>query len=180
MHAEPKYKQPFEFIPSHTCVLFTNFLPKVGSSDAGTWSRLVVVPCRAKFRNEAGESRTWPGTCSTTQAARCCPGSSRARAGSLRRIQAGPAACVREAVEEYKADNDWLAHFLEDCCEIGKDYSEKSALFWRLIASGAHAWVSFPEDKTSSRPLWRAWAFAGRKQNRAISTVVLKLLPEWF
>ena len=31
IYAEAKYKAPFEFVPSHTVVLYTNHLPKVGS-----------------------------------------------------------------------------------------------------------------------------------------------------
>ena len=34
--AEKKYKDPFRFIPSHTLVLYTNHLPRVGANDDGT------------------------------------------------------------------------------------------------------------------------------------------------
>ena len=30
IQAEKKYKAPFHFVPSHTLVLYTNHLPKVG------------------------------------------------------------------------------------------------------------------------------------------------------
>lgn len=48
--AEKKYKDPFTFIPSHTVVLYTNHLPKVGTTDKGTWDRLVTIPFNANFR----------------------------------------------------------------------------------------------------------------------------------
>ena len=35
--AEKKYKAPFAFTPSHTLVLYTNHLPKVGANDDGIW-----------------------------------------------------------------------------------------------------------------------------------------------
>lgn len=35
--AEKKYKDPFRCIPSHTLVLYTNHLPRVGANDDGTW-----------------------------------------------------------------------------------------------------------------------------------------------
>lgn len=123
VHAEPKYKQPFTFMPSHTVVLFTNFLPKVGSSDSGTWSRLIVVPCRASFRNTAGEVKDYAGQLFD-----------RADGAVLSWIIEGakkfvaddhkltPPPCVGEAVEQYRQENDWLAHFLEECCEVGPDY----------------------------------------------------------
>ena len=40
--AEKKYKDPFKFEPSHTIVLYTNHLPRVGANDEGTWRRLIV------------------------------------------------------------------------------------------------------------------------------------------
>lgn len=42
--AEKKYKDPFSFTPSHTLVLYTNHLPRVGANDPGTWRRLIVIP----------------------------------------------------------------------------------------------------------------------------------------
>lgn len=45
--AEKKYKSPFSFIPTHTRVLYTNHLPKVGANDPGTWRRLLVIPFNA-------------------------------------------------------------------------------------------------------------------------------------
>ena len=36
IYAEKKYKDPFSYVPSHTLVLYTNHLPKVGAMDAGT------------------------------------------------------------------------------------------------------------------------------------------------
>ena len=57
--ANPKYKDPFSFTPSHTLVLYTNFLPRVGSSDRGTWSRLTVLPFNAHLRDTAGERKDY-------------------------------------------------------------------------------------------------------------------------
>lgn len=45
--AEKKYKDPFQFIPSHTLVLYTNHLPRVGANDPNTWRRLIVIPFNA-------------------------------------------------------------------------------------------------------------------------------------
>ena len=41
--AEKKYKDPFSFKPSHTLVLYTNHLPKVGAMDDGIWRRRMTV-----------------------------------------------------------------------------------------------------------------------------------------
>ena len=37
-----------------------------------------------------------------------------------------PPRVVREAVEKYRADNDWIQQFLDECCEIGESLSAKS------------------------------------------------------
>lgn len=47
---EEKYKQPEIVKPSHTLCLFTNHLPRVGSTDSGTWRRIIVVPFNATIR----------------------------------------------------------------------------------------------------------------------------------
>lgn len=44
---EEKFKQPDTVQPSHHVCLFSNFLPRVGSTDGGTWRRLSVVPFNA-------------------------------------------------------------------------------------------------------------------------------------
>lgn len=51
---EEKYKQPETITPSHTLCLFTNHLPRVGSTDPGTWRRLIVAPFRATIPTQGG------------------------------------------------------------------------------------------------------------------------------
>lgn len=53
IEAEKKYKDPFHFVPSHTLVLYTNYLPKVSANDDGTWRRLIVIPFNAKITGKS-------------------------------------------------------------------------------------------------------------------------------
>ena len=53
IYAEKKYKDPFSYTPTHTLVLYTNHLPKVGAIDKGTWRRLIVIPFDAKIEGSA-------------------------------------------------------------------------------------------------------------------------------
>jgi putative DNA primase/helicase len=53
IEAEKKYKDPFHFDPSHTLVLYTNYLPKVSANDDGTWRRLIVIPFNAKITGKS-------------------------------------------------------------------------------------------------------------------------------
>ncbi|MDR0813448.1 MAG: DUF5906 domain-containing protein [Oscillospiraceae bacterium] len=123
---EKKYKDPFVFTPSHTTILYTNHLPKIGSSDAGTWRRLIVVPFNAVFtgksdiknysdylfRNAGGAVLAWIVE------------------GARKFIAAGghiePPECVKQAIDQYRADNDWLKNFITECVEVDKTYTEKS------------------------------------------------------
>lgn len=122
--AEPKYKDPFSFRPSHTLILFTNHLPKVGTNDSGTWSRLVVIPFNGVFRNTSGEIMNY----ASELAARC--GGSILQwtiEGAKQFISSGyrlpePEA-VKNAIAAYRADNDWISLFLNECCELGKAYT---------------------------------------------------------
>ena len=45
--AERKYHDPFTFEPSHNALLYTNFLPALGSLDNGTKRRIIVCPFNA-------------------------------------------------------------------------------------------------------------------------------------
>ena len=49
IEGEKKYKDPFKFRPTHTLVLYTNHLPRVGATDTGIWRRLIVIPFNARI-----------------------------------------------------------------------------------------------------------------------------------
>ena len=123
---EKKYKAPFQFVPSHTIVLYTNHLPRVGASDEGTWRRLIVIPFTAQF---TGKSEVKNYTDYLVEKA----GPAILKwiiEGAQRVIEKEyhlePPKCVRDAIEKYRGQNDWLHHFLDDCCELAPGSQEKS------------------------------------------------------
>lgn len=123
---EKKYKAPFQFVPSHTIVLYTNHLPRVGASDEGTWRRLIVIPFTAQF---TGKSEVKNYTDYLVEKA----GPAILQwiiEGAQRVIEKDyhldPPQCVWEAIEKYRGQNDWLHHFLDDCCELAPSFQEKS------------------------------------------------------
>lgn len=123
---EKKYKAPFHFVPSHTIVLYTNHLPRVGASDEGTWRRLIVIPFTAQF---TGKSEVKNYTDYLVEKA----GPAILKwiiEGAQRVIEKEyhlePPKCVRDAIEKYRGQNDWLHHFLDDCCELAPGFQEKS------------------------------------------------------
>ena len=132
IYAEKKYKDPFAFTPSHTVVLFTNHLPSVGTSDSGTWRRLIVVPFNAViegaddvknyadylYENASGAVLSW------------------IIEGAKKFISAGfmieSPECVKQAIEEYRQENDWVKNFLDECCEFDSRYREKSGELYSM------------------------------------------------
>lgn len=126
IQAEKKYKDPFHFVPSHTLVLYTNHLPKVGANDDGTWRRLVVIPFNAKITGRSDVknfadylyNKAAPAILSWI-----IEGAQRAIQNNFKTTVP---AVVSQSVKAYREANDWLGHFLLECCEIGDSFTEKS------------------------------------------------------
>lgn len=135
VYAEKKYKDPFSFIPSHMLVLYTNHLPKVGAIDAGTWRRLIVMPFNARivgksdiknyadylFQNAGEAVLAW------------------IIEGAKRVIDLDfkfpLPAVVEQATAKYREENNWLDHFLTECCEIDPSYSARSGEVYQAYRS---------------------------------------------
>ena len=126
-----KYKDPFHFIPSHQVVLYTNHLPRVAASDDGIWRRLKVIPFNAKikgnsdiknyadylFENAAPAIMKW-----IIEGAQKVSGCDH---------KVDDPKCVKDAIAAYREENDWLGHFLSECCEVGDGLTEKSGEFYQ-------------------------------------------------
>ncbi len=124
--AEKKYKDPFKYTPTHTLVLYTNHLPRVGANDDGTWRRLIVIPFNAKIRgksdiknyadylvrNAGGAILAW-----------IIEGAQKAIHNNFKLVVPQ---VVQDAIAQYRDNNDWLSIFLEDCCEIDRTFTQKS------------------------------------------------------
>ena len=126
IQAEKKYKAPFHFVPSHTLVLYTNHLPKVGANDDGIWRRLIVIPFNAKItgkndiKNYADYLYDHAGSFIMSWIIEG------AKMAVEMDFKVPLPKVVVDAIEAYREDNDWMGHFLADCCDIDKDASEKS------------------------------------------------------
>ena len=134
--ANPKYKDPFSFTPSHTLVLYTNFLPRVGSSDRGTWSRLTVLPFNAHLRDTAGERKDYAEILFTQAGGAVLAWMIEgARWFIANGYKLTPPTVVQEALADYRKGNDWLGAFMEECCDLGENYAVSSKeLYQRYTA----------------------------------------------
>lgn len=126
IYAEKKYMKPFSFTPSHTIVLYTNYLPHVGGNDDGIWRRLIVIPFKAKI---TGHSDIKNYTAHLTENAG--PAVMQWIIEGAQRIieqnyQLSTPPVVQAAIEAYHADNDWLGHFISEKCDVDPNYQQKS------------------------------------------------------
>ena len=113
---EEKYKQPETVRQSHTLVLFTNYLPRVGSTDDGTWRRLLVIPFNAVI----------PTSSSVQNYAEVLAGEaggailSWAIEGAVNFVRNGFKLDIPDVVamatEEYRQREDWLTNFITERC----------------------------------------------------------------
>lgn len=131
IYAEKKYKNPFSFAPTHTTVLCTNHLPSVETLDNGTWRRLVVVPFQAVirdceeiknyteylFQNSGGAVLSWMIN------------------GAQKFIESeykiSQPEVVKQAVEAYRTENNWIQNYLFECCETDRAYFEKAGELYK-------------------------------------------------
>jgi len=132
VQAEKKFKAPFSFTPSHTLVLYTNHLPKVGTTDKGTWDRLIVVPFTANLRGQKGEILNYARYLYEHAGSAVLAWIIE---GAWLFIQAQYKIelpdCVRAAIRNYREDNDWVSQFIDECCEIGATFNQASGALYQ-------------------------------------------------
>lgn len=126
-----KYKDPFHFVPSHQVVLYTNHLPKVGANDDGIWRRLKVIPFNAKIKGSSDIKNYADYLYDNAAPAIMKWIIEGAEKVSKSDHKVDDPKCVKDAVAAYRDDNDWLGHFLADCCDIDDSYEEKSGEFYQ-------------------------------------------------
>lgn len=179
IQAEKKYKAPFEFIPSHSLVLHTNHLPKVGALDEGTWRRLIVIPFQAKiegssdiknysdylYENAGGAILSW-----------IVEGSKKVIEDEFSIPQPK---VVQEATGKYRESNNWFHYFINECCEVEDGYIQKSGELYQEYRAFS---MRVGEFARSTADFYSALESAGfeRKRTRDFNAVIgLKLKSEF-
>mgnify|MGYP003586235706 CR=1 FL=1 len=161
--AEKKYKDPFSFIPSHTLVLYTNHLPKVGANDPGTWRRLIVIPFSAVIEGK-GDIKNYAEhlfeNCGEAILAWIIEGAQKIIADDFRLVQP---LCVKQAIEAYREDNDWLDHFITERCDVGAALREKSG---ELYTAYRGYCTNTGEYTRSTSDFYTALEFAGYRRHK--------------
>ena len=129
--AAKKYHQPIQFTPTHTLVLYTNHLPRVGGLDDGIWRRIKIVPFNAKIEG-GSDIKNY-----ANYLVRCSGGAILAWAieGAQRVIannfHLAVPPVVQAAVADYRENQDWLSDFLDECCVLDDTALESSSDVYR-------------------------------------------------
>jgi len=106
------HKEFFDFRPSHHFWISGNHKPNVRGADHGIWRRIRLVPFTRIFADHE-KDKTMPAKLLAE-----LPGILNwALAGCLRWQREGltTPACVTAATETYRAEEDMIGHFLEEC-----------------------------------------------------------------
>ena len=179
IYAEKKYKAPFSYVPTHTLVLYTNHLPRVGAIDQGTWRRLIVIPFNAKIEGKAdiknyadflfkmagGAVLSW-----------IIEGAKRVIASDYKIAQPR---VVQDAIQKYKENNDWLSHFLEDCCEIDPSYEAKSGEVYNTYRSYCNQMGEYARSTTDFYTAIEAADFTRHKTKKGMLIRGFRLKSEF-
>lgn len=124
INAQFKGKDIFTFKPSHSTVLCTNHMPTVKAIDHGTWDRLIVIPFKGRFRNQASEIKNY-----AAYLVEHCGGAilSWIIEGAKQYVRNDFKLTIPDAVQaatkSYQDENDWAADFFQECLVFREDLS---------------------------------------------------------
>ncbi|HEM4293501.1 DNA primase [Streptococcus suis] len=179
IYAEKKYKDPFHFVPSHTLVLYTNHLPKVGANDDGIWRRLIVIPFNAKITGKSDVKNFADYLYDNAAPAIISWIIEGAEKAIKANFKTKLPKVVQESVRAYREANDWLGHFIEENCEIEKGYLQKSGDLYSAYRAYA---LQNGEYIRSTTDFYTALESAGyhRQRTSMFNAIVgLKLLDDF-
>lgn len=126
IYAEKKYKDPFSYTPTHTLVPYINHLPKVGAIDKGIWQRLIVIPFNAKIEGNSDIKNYADYLYENAGGAILGWIMEEAKKVIADQFHIEAPEKVKEVIAAYRDNNDWMQHFLDECCEVDESYTAKS------------------------------------------------------
>ena len=117
---EKKFKDEFDFIPSHTLILYTNHLPKVSAGDDGIWRRLKVIVYLNKFEGNDDTKNFSDVLFESSRGYILKWVMEGAKIVIDNKFHIEEPKVVLDACKRYKNDNDWLKQFIDECCAVEK------------------------------------------------------------
>ena len=128
--ARALYKDPMEFVPTHTTVMHTNYLPRLTGVDGGTKRRIAVAPFPATLAPDeviTDYQGVLVRECGPAILTWIIEG---AKMFYMNGCKLPKPACVAKATSNYLDDEDWFNTFMDDTCDRGEDYSVQASLLY--------------------------------------------------
>ena len=177
IHCERKYKAPEDFVPSHTVVLYTNNPLRVGTTDNGTWRRLMIIPFNAvipensEIKNYASYLAEHAGGAILTWMIE----------GAMMFAKNGYTLHTPEAIElakeEYQIENDWMGEFLEEHCDLGYALNVQAGSLYQRYYEWAKIAQGYIRRKDVFTSEMTKRGFEKRRNNKGIYWYGLSLKP---
>ncbi len=130
----PHARRPVEFTPTHKLLLMTNDRPSAPASDYALWARIHLIPFRFSFVEDPQEDNERLVDLELPEKLK------QEAPGILAWIVRGclewqrdglnPPQTVRQATEEYRANEDILSPFIEECCTLGPHESIRAGVLY--------------------------------------------------
>ena len=179
IYGEKKFCKPASFTPSHTLVLYTNHLPKVGATDEGTWRRLIVIPFNAVFEGRSDVKNYADYLFENAGPAVL----SWIIEGAKRIISKGfhlkNPKVVQDAIDAYRGQNDWMSDFLEECCDVDPSYREKSGELYQEYRAYCLRMGEFARNTTDFYGALAQRDFERKKTKTGIIVLGLRIKSEF-
>lgn len=152
------YTEEFEYTPKFKIWVSTNHKPIIRGTDDGIWRRLVLIPfdvqipeekvdkdLKYKLLREAPAILNWMAE------------------GAYMWMQEGLAMPekLKEAVQKYRNEMDTLGQFIEDCCKVDKNISEK-------VSNLHQAYKTWSNDNLTSTKVLGMKSFSQKMEERFV------------
>lgn len=177
--AEKKFKSPFSYVPSHTLVLYTNHLPRVGALDKGTWRRLIVIPFDAKIEGSSDIKNFTDYLVKNAGGAILSWIVDGARKVIEDNFQIKLPKKVEDAILKYKENNDWFSHFVDECCEVDDAYIQKSGELYSEYRSYCLRAGEFIRSTTDFYNALESEGFERKKTNKGVIVRGIQIKSEF-
>ena len=152
----PHDRYPTTFLPTHTLILLTNHRPHAPANDFAFWCRVHLVPFPFSFvdrepqrENELRADKDLPEKLKEEESGilawlvRGCL--------SWQEMGLNPPLGVIDATAEYRRDEDLLADFLDECCEIDPQAETRASVLFdaykRWFSENVSSKNSFSQKK---------------------------------
>ena len=173
---EKKYHDPFVFEPTHTAILYTNFLPRLGSLDNGTKRRIIICPFNAEIKNpqkdfaeklyqeSSGAILDW-----------LIEGAKKFINGSYVLPQ-----CIiaNNARTNYFEENDWLSNFINDCCNLGELEKQSGSELYKAYKQWCQDIGEYPKRNRDFANALEMIGLVSKKTNKCFMWIGISLDPD--